>query len=750
LENQINKNQVTERGDFNQSSNMQWFGRFGWTSENTLTPTLPQIGGALQTNSKQYMISNAWVLSPTKVNEFRFGYTTLYNAVEQILSGKTNVVANLGLPFPTEAPQSWGVPSVALALNGLSTFGDNTNGPFVINDSIRQFVDNFSWNHGKHSIRFGGEYRYDIYNQFGNQYTRSQLQYNGQYTANPANLVGGNAAADMDLGDLYRVDLALQVASSNDTANSMAFYIDDTYKMTSKLTITMGLRWEYEQPWLDTQQNMTNFYLPNGAVLYQQANVNPSLYPTMVRAGTNNNFYQGLNYIYENLTGIGQPVGTPVQVARDGRLGARMVNSDWKDYAPRFGIAYSPSPKWSIRTGFGVFYSQESQNNRFDTNRATAGRLTDLPAPNAPPTLTYGNSLGPAPYALNPGLTWAVQSNIGTPTSYMYLFNVQRQFGQASTLEVGYQGILDKHLENQLNLDAGIPNGTAAAASHVPYPMYSSGIEYTDGNGIGNYNALSAKLSQRYKSGVTTLVAFTYSKALDNGSAVRGSTGDQYPENPYCIITCEYGPSGFNTPFRLVTSIVYPLPFGKGQRFANNSGLANAVIGGWQVNTILTAQSGRALDSIAWDAGGQVVQPNANRLDSTGINPTAANADQHQWFNLASMSNPVAGTCVGFITPGCYNNTFGNMARNELLGPSTWTDDMALFKNIAIKERATFQIRFEVFNVFNHPALGSPNTTWGTTTQTPAATFGTVNNSGTTIGTAYAMREIQFGAKFIF
>ncbi len=589
---QVNKNQVTERIDFNQSSNMQWFGRFGWSSEDTIVPILPQQGSQFATNSKQYMVSNAWVLSPTKVNEFRFGYTTLYNAVEQLLSGKTNVVQQLGLPFPTEAPQSWGVPSVALALNGLSGFGDSTNGPFVIDDSIRQFVDNFSWNHGKHSIRFGGEYRYDIFNQFGNQYTRSQLQFNGQYTANPQGLVGGNAAADYDLGDLYRVDLALQVASSNDTANSFALYIDDTYKMTSKLTVTLGLRWEVEQPWLDTQQNMTNFQLPMSANLPQQANVSPSLYPILVRAGNNGNFYQGLNFQYVNLTGIGTPLGTPVAVARDGRLGARMVNTDWADFAPRFGIAYSPSPKWSIRTGFGVFYSQESMNNRFDTNRATAGRLTDLPSPQAPPTLTYANSLGVAPYQLNPGLTWAVQQNIGTPTSYMYLLNVQRQLGQSSTLEVGYQGILDKHLENQLNLDAGIPNGLVAAAAHVPYPMYSSGIEYTDGNGIGNYNALSTKLTQRYKSGLSTLISFTWSKALDNGSAVRGSTGDQYPENPYCIITCEYGPSGFNTPYRLVTSILYELPFGKGKQFLNRGGFANAAVGGWQLSTILTAQSG--------------------------------------------------------------------------------------------------------------------------------------------------------------
>ncbi len=747
-ETQVNKNQVTERIDYNQSSNMQWFGRFGWTSENTITPTLPQIGGSLATNSKQYMISNAWVLSPTKVNEFRFGYTTLYNAVQQILSGKEDVVHQLGLPYPAEAPQSWGVPSVSLALNGLSGFGDNTNGPFVINDNIREALDNFSWNIGKHSLRFGGEYRYDIYNQFGNQYTRSQLQFNGEYTANPANLAGGNAAADMDLGNLYRVDLALQVASANDTANSVAAYIDDTYKLTPKITVTVGLRWELEQPWLDTQQNMTNFQFKTG--LPQQANVDPSLYPILTRAGTNGNFYQGLDYIYVNTTGYGQPGPVPVQ--RNGALGARMVNTDYHNFAPRFGIAYSPTSKWSIRTGFGIFYSLDSQNSRFDENRATAGRLTDLPAPNAPPTLTYQNSLNAAilPVSINPGLTWAIEQNIGVPYSMMYLLNVQRQLGTNSTLEVGYQGVEDRHLNNQLNMDAGIPNGTAAAPSHVPYPMYYSGIEYTEGYGIGNYNALSTKLTQRYNSGLTTLIAFTWSKALDNGSAIRGSTGDQYPENPYCVIACEYGPSGFNTPLRLVASVLYELPFGRGKRFINQGGVMDRIVGGWQFTTILTAQSGRPLNTVSWDAAGQVIQPNANRLNSTGISPYASNADQHQWFNLSGFSNVVAATCVGTITPGCYNDSFGNMQRNGLIGPSVWTADASLFKNIHITERQMLQLRLEVFNALNHVALNSPNVAWGTTTQTPAATFGQITNSGSTLGTAYAMREVQIAAKYVF
>jgi len=745
-DNTVDKNQVTERIDFNQNAKSQWFGRFGWTNENTVNPTLPQQGLTLGTNSKQYMVSNAWVLSPTKVNEVRFGYTSMFNAVADVLSGKTNVVAQLGLPFTPEVPQSWGVPAVSMG-NGLSSWGDNSSAPFVINDSITQVLDNFSWNHGKHSIRFGGEYRYDIYNQYGNQYTRGNPQFNGNYTANPQNLSGGNSAGDFVLGDFYRLDLALQLAQGNDTSNSLAFYVDDTYKMTPKLTVTVGLRWEMVQPWLDTMQNMTNFQFQGP--LPQAANVNPSLYPVLVRAGTNGNFYQGLNYLYVNTTGIGQP--GPVAVARDGRLGDRMVQTDWNNFAPRFGIAYSPNSKWSIRAGFGVFFSQETANSKFDVNRSTAGRLTDLPNPQAAPTVSYATSYNPAllPYQFNPGLTWAIQRDIATPYSMMYLFNIQRQLGSNTTLEVGYQGVQDRKLQNQYNADAGIP-GVTAAQTRVPFPMYSSGIELTEGYGRGNYNGFSTKLSQRYKSGLTTLVAFTWSKALDNGSAIRGTATDTYPDNPYCAIKCEYGPSAFNTPLRLVASVLYELPFGQGKAFLNRGGFVNQVAGGWQVTTIFTAQSGRPLNTVGWDSAGQVIQGNGERLNSTGISPYAANPNANGYFNLAAFSNTVAAKCVGTITPGCYDGAFGNLQRNGLIGPSTWTADFSAFKNIHITERTNLQFRMEAFNVFNHPALGSPNVTWGGSGPTPAPTFGLIRDSTTAPGTAYTMRQVQLALKFIF
>ena len=236
---------------------------------------------------------------------------------------------------------------------------------------------------------------------------------------------------------------------------------------------------------------------------------------------------------------------------------------------------------------------------------------------------------------------------------------------------------------------------------------------------------------------MTTLVSFTWSKALDNGSAIRGTNTDTYPENPLCALKCEYGPSAFNTPLRLVTSVLYELPFGQGKAFLNRGGVVNAVAGGWQLTTIFTAQSGRPLNTVGWDSAGQIIQGAGERINSTGISPYAANPTANGYFNLAAFQNTSAGQ-------------FGNLQRNGLIGPSTWEGDFSAFKNIHFTERTNLQLRMEAFNVFNHPALGSPNTTWGNSTATPSPNFGLIRDTTTQIGTAYTMRQIQVAAKFTF
>ena len=153
----VDKDQFTGRIDFNESANSQWFGRYSWTDELTITPGVKLNGTVLYTRASQWVLSNTRVFSSSKVNEFRFGYNSLFNNISQELAGVENVNEKINTPIKVTDPNSWGIPNVSLRGSTLSRFGNDANGPFTIDNKVYQFVDNFSWMHGKHSFRFGGE-----------------------------------------------------------------------------------------------------------------------------------------------------------------------------------------------------------------------------------------------------------------------------------------------------------------------------------------------------------------------------------------------------------------------------------------------------------------------------------------------------------------------------------------------------------------------------------------------------------------
>jgi hypothetical protein len=741
--------QFNQRIDFNQSASSQWFGRYSWTNESTVMPSLPLSGSTIYTSSRQYMFANTHVFSPTKVNEFRFGLTTFYNVLGQQLSGVTNVNGALGLPTPLPNPAVWGIPSLLGLAGGLSGPGNGTNGPYAINDKIGQIVDNFSWVHGKHSIRFGGEVRYTVYKQYGNEYARGGFQFGGIYSDGSAYLANTSVSAassfaDFLLGALSRTDLAVTIAKTDDTASGFATYVDDTYKLTPKLTLTLGLRYEMMQPWKDLFGNTVNYFFPLGRPTAFEGPLPTQDQAVMVRNGTGK-FYDNVNFRYNG-----------VLTARDGRLGDRLETTDWNNVAPRIGIAWSPTSKWSVRAGWGVFYSQESGNSRFDLARNLSGRATSIesPTPTAPlPTLTWLNFINPnvLPVNLNAGLTWGMDPNIRTPYSMTDELYVQRQFGQNSTLEVGYTGINSRKLQNLINADPGIPCGTSVCAAggsytqatlRAPFPAEANGgIQYLVGNGDANYNALGVKFTQRATHDLTLLVAYTYSRALDFGSAIRGTDGDQFAENPYCI-KCEYGPSAFNLDNRFVASALYELPIGRGKAVDVHNWLADALVGGWQVNAIVTDQSGQPMSPQGWDAAGQIVVPNSNRTDYVG-NPNLPRGTRsiNAWFNKTAFTEPLPSP----------TGAFGTSGRNSITGPSFQDLDFSVMKNFRITERQTLQFRWENFNFTNHPQFGTPNDMYSSGsayTLTPPATFDTIttlaNNNNAT------MRQMQFALKYIF
>jgi hypothetical protein len=334
------------------------------------------------------------------------------------------------------------------------------------------------------------------------------------------------------------------------------------------------------------------------------------------------------------------------------------------------------------------------------------------------------------------GLTWGAAQHLPDSSTQQFVLNVQRAIGRSTLLEVGYSGSVSRHLAFLLDENQGILNASLPVVQRLPYPEWgASGIQYVMAAASGNYNSLRTQWTTRLSNNLNALLGYTWSKALDDTSNIRGTVGSDFsPQNALCPTTCEKAPSDFNIPHRFVASVLYLLPFGKGQAFLNHGGVVNQVVGGWQLSTITTLQSGGVVNTSSWDSGGTNFVSNATRLNCVpGVNPVLPNNSQNGWFNPAAFANPVAGT-------------FGTCGRNTLRGPWLGNEDLSIVKYFQLAEHKTLEFRTEMFNAPNHVLLtAGGQLSWGNgSSPTPSATFGRITS------TSNAMRQIQFALKFSF
>jgi hypothetical protein len=709
----INKDQFTGRGDFIESTASNWSGRYSWGDEVQIDPGLKLNGTKLLTTVRQVMTSNTRTFGATKVNEARFGYNYFFNSLGRELAGVRDVVSELNIPGVASGPPiSWGIPSISVA--GFAGFGDDSEGPYVNTNRTFQFVDNFSWTVGSHAFRFGGELRWDQYNQVGNQFARGAFLFEPTATTNRGAAGTGNSFADFLLGYCKRCEVSVSLAEAQFRAFSQYYYIDDTWKLTPKLTLNLGLRYEYTPPWFDKTGRLVNIHVPFADSTPNVADL--SRHPTFVRMGSGD-FYEGLTLRFN----------PAIKVARDGRLGERLVADDRNDWAPRFGLAYSPTSKWTVRLGGGVFYSQDTGNPRFDMARNLAGRRRDESTPTQL-DLTWSSpfrNLGGTVQVNNP---FVLGNSFGRRTPYViqYMLNVQRELGGNLLVEVGYLGSVGRKLESLRAFNESIPGTTGSVLSRAPYPEFSR-IQVVDGSGKSSYNGLSLKLEKRFSSGLSFLTGYTFSRSIDNASAIRSHNGDTlFPQNSYNL-AAEKALSSFHTAHRFVGSSTYELPFGRGRRWLDTGGVVNAVLGGWQVSPIVTIQTGFPLTVVSGvdrsNIGAGFDRPNQVAGQDSVLPDDQRTLDR--WFNTNAFVLQPAGT-------------FGNVGRNTIIGPGFIQVDAALLKNFRFTESKSLQFRFEAFNAPNHPNWGNPDTNRN------SANFGRIT------GMRGTMRELQFGLKLLF
>jgi hypothetical protein len=723
------EDQFNQRIDWNESTKSTWFGRFSWGSD-AQVPAAAFLTDSSQvlTTVRQGVLSNTRIFTPTVVNEARFAWDQFNNDLDGYFANKTDVQAGLGINgLFAPSPLAYGVPAIDLG-GGVNSFGGVT--PWITRDDTFQFMDNISIIRGKHSIKIGGEFRRDRYNQYGNQKATGEFLFDGQSTFDPANRnATGFIFADYMLGLPGQSARVVAMANGMLRRSSYSGYIQDDWKITPKLTINLGLRYENGRPWHDKYRGIMNVQITNTGAGPEGTYIVPGAAPPIITRPGNGDFYEGLNFQFAQ----GQ-----LTQAGDQYMGRSLVNPDNNNFGPRVGLSYSPTDRWTLRAGFGTFYVQDIGNAVFDMSRNMAGRDTyvasienrsaDL---NDPWALERANAKCPG-YSgtclAGPQLLGNIQNN-RTPYVNQFMANIQRQITQNLVLEVGYLGNEGHKLNrfvviNQPIVKSG-PTDTRTVSQRTPFPSYGR-IQENAAEVNSNYHAFDAKLTQRLSKGLTYTVAYTWSKAIDGGSALRTNSGDTlWPVNSYNL-RAERGLSQFDLPRRFVASYVYELPFGPGKPWVQQ-GVWGQIVGGWQLGGVLTLADGTAMNvSQLGDTAG--LNTLGNQPDATGISPIPANRSAQRFWNIASInaSNPALSWRPG------------NMGRNTLFTPGTQNFDASLMRNIKIYETHVLNFRFEAFNALNHPNWNAPSAD-----ARNASTFGVVTS-------AKSMRQLQFALKYSF
>jgi hypothetical protein len=704
----VDADQFTYRFDFIESDNSRWFFRHSFSHELGYDPfAVPDMGINTDTDVHQVMLANTRTFGSNKVNDVRVGYGYLKNAHISPRANTVNVVRDLGINLPSDNPLYWGVPNIGIT--GISGLGEESDAPFINDDKTIQFVNNFSWIVGKHAYKFGGEVRHVLYDQIGGVVTRGRFAFDGRYTQNPlvpAAQRGGAAFADFLLGHFNRAEGQVGAPVANFRSSYFALYAQDSWKLTNTLTVNYGLRWEYDQPFYDT----------NDAIVNIDFRWDNSAEPVFVRAGTGDP-YEG-NPAFR--------LAPDVQYVRDGRFGRGAYRSDFNDFAPRLGIAWALTPRTVLRSGAGIYYVRDIGNAVFDTVRNAPFTIRrDEPAENFRPNLSFQQ-----PFARTGAPTFILANQYDEPSSYVaqWSFGFQREVMSNMSAEVTYFGSAGVHLRRLMSYNNPEPSELPNSNNARPFPKFGS-IQVMSAPSHSNYHALYLKVQRRFSGGLSFLSSFAWGKSIDNGSGIRTSDGDSLtPSNNYNL-ELERGLSAFDFRRRWTTSWLWELPFGKARRWMNTNNVADVLLGGWQLGGILTLQDGFPFTVTCGPGniqnGGGLCYP-----DSTGIDWRLPGDQQTRtrWFNTDAFvdRNPAGGPF-----------RYGTVARNSLIGPGIVSLDASANKRFQLRD-SYVELRVEAFNLPNLPIWSQP----GSQLRTP--NFGVINS------TRMDSRQIQLGLKFVF
>ncbi len=676
-------------------------------------PPIPlPSGGAGNGNTRvlnqQLAMGLTWARRADQLLDARLGVSYTKGGKFPLALGRPSAQSLLGITgLPTDPKITGGVPTELIS--GFSDLGRQATNPqwqypLVYNPKV-----NYTWLRGRHSLKTGYEYQWigTIVQDVNPLYGRDS--YNGSFSRYPTGVRGSlpaiAAAPVYNFADFLfgaRAQYALSTFFIAHVRQQQHYaYVQDDWKVTNRLTLNLGLRYEYATPFYEKDNHLTNF----------------------------------------------DPVSVSMISAKDDGIANRaLVDPDRNDFAPRIGFAFAPTSRMSIRGGYGVSY--------IHFNRAGAGNLLPINGPQvinavvnqtAPRDPSFratdqGYPLGlTAPSNFNPltaNVTF-VPKNYRTSYVESWFVSVQRELARNTLVDLAYVGNHGAKLLLFANLNQAHPFTTGTLAQNRPIPSFGD-ITYAFNGGDANYHSLQLRFEHRHSGGLTSLNSFTYSHAIDNGSGSLENPFGNFPA-PQDIynLRAERATSAYDQPLTNTTSLVYQLPVGRDRKYLSTlPGVAEQVVGGWEISVINQAASGQPI-TITYSPAANVAVSGIQQ-DFRGANNYRPNLIGNPILAGGGPQNGLPYlNAAAFVVPA--TTPFGNAGRNIARGPSFNQLDFATNKNFRLPfEHTQLQFRAEFFNFFNHTNFLPPNSSISS-----GASFGRITNS-------YDARQIQFGLKLSY
>lgn len=770
------------RIDWNISAKDQTFARFSYVNEPTFTPSPlgPTLdGGGYQNDGSSVNLgenfagSETHIFTPTLTNEFRFAYNYgHFGYGPDNPNYDPSVLGFGGIPY---SPGNGGIPPTVVS--GISGFGTPEYYPVTENQNTYEIFDNVTKILGNHSIKAGLELESIRYKFSQPVAGHGEYGFNGQYSGNPGISFTGFGVADF-LTDQVNSAALSPLGAVIDSRWYRAGYLQDDWRVNPALTLNLGVRYEYFQPYKDVGGYQANFFatappgVGTGAATLEipvQAQ-KISLAPSFVSDLQQDNVT--LKYVNNQELSTGQ----------------------YDNVSPRLGFAYQIDPKTVLRGGFGFFYGGlENEGGAPNLGFQYPFEFVSyFPAPNCRAgagncptnglTLESGFSAQIAAGIRNdvssPGINGRTP-NVPTPYVEAENLSIQRSITPNLAASIGFVGNLGRHVLNldfQNTPDALLNPGNSSQYVE-PFPQFGRSL-FVGNDGASSYNGLQAQIEKRYTDGLSFLATYTWSHSLDNApQTIFSATGVGYSgyRNEFLIPgSQEFANSPWDTPQRFTFNGLYELPFGTGRAHANHPGIGNEFYGGWSSSLTFAAETGNPITispNIATASGGSAFAILAGDPYARGGSPNPTNPNiscaqstknKTHWFNPCAFANPLPGSLIspgpnagnpyqpqpGYSYPEYVTGEQDALAflggrRNQIMGPGYERINMSVFKDFATFREQQLEFRTDIFNVLNTPAYGDPS--------------GSINSNGGQITSARFFqndtpdaRFFQLSLKYVF